>query len=428
MEEFLHYIWQHRLWSPQPVCQTVQGDELEIIEGGLPNTNAGPDFFNAKVKIGGTMWVGNVEIHSMASDWYRHGHHLDPKYDNVVLHVVEHADVQVTRRTDGTPIPQFILTYREETHERFRTLCEHTKSKPCLAVLPAIPRLKVHSWLSALQIERLEQKTEQINRWLEMCEKDWKRAFFVSLARSLGMSINSDVMERWALRIPLGALAKHRDNLLQVEALFLGLAGFLPEDQAEDEDETIKLYLREYLFLKHKFSLPAPVEETQWNMLRLHPSNFPQVRVAQLATLYHKHSDDFFSLMLEARNEKDVAGLLDVSLSPFWKRHYNLRQLSARSCDKHIGPTARRIVIINTLVPFMYTYGKHISNSALVSNAIKFMEQIPPEDNRILRAWRACGLVAQHAGDSQSLIQLERNYCERKDCLRCRFGFEYLRK
>ena len=132
--------------------------------------------------------------------------------------------------------------------------------------------------------------------------------------------------------------------------------------------------------------------------------------------------------MLEARNEKDVAGLLDVSLSPFWKRHYNLRQLSARSCDKHIGPTARRIIIINTLVPFMYAYGKHISNSALISNAIKFMEQIPPEDNRILRAWRACGIVAQHAGDSQSLIQLERNYCERKDCLRCRFGFEYLRK
>lgn len=428
MEDFLHYIWQHRLWALQPVCRTVQGDTLEIIDGGLPNTNAGPDFFNAKVKIGGTMWIGNVEIHGVASDWYRHGHHLDPKYDNVVLHVVEQADVQVIRRTDGAPVPQFVLTYREETRERFLALREPTKSKPCADVLPAFPRLKVHSWLNVLQIERLEQKSEQINRWLEMCGKDWKRAFFVSLARSLGMNINSDTMERWAMRIPLGALAKHRDNLLQVEALFLGLAGFLPEEPSGEDDETVRLYQREYTFLKHKFSLPSPVDATQWNMLRLHPSNFPQLRVVQLATLYHMHSDDFFSLMLEARNEKDVAGLLEVSLSPFWKKHYNLKRLSARTCDKHIGTIARRIVIINTLVPFMYAYGKHLSNVALVNKATEFMEKLPPENNRILRTWKACGLEAQHAGDSQSLIQLERNYCEKRDCLRCRFGYEYLKK
>lgn len=423
MEKLLHYVWIHKIFPLEPLSTTL-GESVEVIDAGLANTDAGPDFFNAKLKLGGTLWVGNVEIHQRASDWMRHGHQSDKAYDSVILHVVGEADCAVCR-TDGTPIPQLQLTCPPEVSLHYEELCRNEITPPCYAVLPSLSRLVIHSWLSALQVERLEQKTEQVYQRLERCDRRWEDAFFVTLARNFGFGLNSDAFEAWALRLPFRSVDKHRDNLQQVEALFFGQAGLL-EQEPPEADDYFRGLRNEFRYLQHKFQLSAPLPAERWRLLRMRPDNFPHVRMAQLAFFYHKEQS-LFSRFMEAAGIEEVKSLLQVHTSSYWTDHFTFRKLSPRR-EKTLGKRAQDLVIINTIVPFLYAYGRYRCEEALCNRAMDFLESLKAEDNFIVRQWDAVGLQVTTASDSQALIQLHRRYCERRDCLRCRFGYEYLRR
>ena len=406
------------------MLQTTIGEPVEVINAGLPNTNAGPDFFNAKLKIGGTLWVGNIEVHTLASDWMRHGHDKDAAYDNVILHVAETVDCEVFR-ANGVPVPQLQLPCPDPVRQRYDELSHAEIYPPCYSILSSLPKLTVHSWLSALQVERFEQKARVIATRLERCNNHWEDVFFITLARNFGFGLNGDAFEAWASRLPFRAIDKHRDDLFQVEAFFFGQAGLLDEELPDADGYYLKLQ-KEFRYLQHKFELSVPMTATQWRFLRLRPGNFPHVRLAQLANLYYKERS-LFSRIMEADTLEAVRKLLTVTTSPYWEEHFNFRKVSS-SREKQVGKNAQNLIIINTVIPFLYAYGLHKADELLCERATGFLESLKAEDNHIIRHWSGAGLPVSTAADSQALLQLQKEYCDKKDCLRCRFGFEYLRQ
>ena len=430
MEELLHYVWKHKL-LPLTEQQTTDGRLIEILDPGLHNRNAGPDFFNAKVKISGTLWVGNIEIHLKASDWYRHGHDRDPRYNNVVLHVVELADMDV-KTLDGNYLPQMVLQIPQSLKDNYDELLHNDQYPPCYRIIPDLTRLTIHSWLAALQTERLEQKTEAIQQRVNQCDGSWEDAYFVTLARNYGFGLNGDAFEQWALHVPLLSAGKHRDDLFQIEAMFMGQAGLLqvesiPERyQAAALNEGYFAKLRnEYLFLAHKFSL-KPMDFAMWQYLRLRPQNFPHIRIAQLANLFYERKTGL-SVLLECETLDGLRQQLQTHVTPYWETHFLFGAESPRS-PKKTSISSANLLIINTAIPILFAVGRHRRREDLCDRAFDFLEQLKAEDNHIIRMWKQCGLEVNTAGDSQALIQLKKQYCDRKDCLRCRFGFEYLKR
>ena len=423
MEQLLHYVWKHKIF-PLGMLRTTSGQPVEVIDPGLPNRNAGPDFFNAKLKIDGTLWVGNVEVHMQASDWLRHGHNRDKAYDTVILHIVGDTDCEVYR-TNGELVPQVLLSCPEPVRQRYDELRQAEIYPPCYSILGSLPKLTVHSWLSALQVERFGQKARSISRRLEQCNNHWEDVFFITLARNFGFGQNGDAFESWAGHLPFRAVDKHRDNLFQVEAFFLGQAGLLEEEIAGADAYYQKLR-KEFCYLRHKFGLPAPMSVEQWRFLRLRPGNFPHVRLAQLACLYHKERA-LFSRVMEAETLEAVKTILTAETSPYWEEHFNFRKVSSHRA-KRVGESALNLIVINTVIPFLYTYGLHKADEMLCERATRFLEALKAENNYVTRLWSGAGLPVYTAADSQALLQLQKEYCEKKDCLRCRFGYEYLRR
>lgn len=399
MEMLLHYVWQHRMF-PLGTLTTTDGQTLEIIDPGLHNHGAGPDFSGAKIRIGTQLWAGNVEIHLRATDWYRHHHDTDVAYDSVVLHVVGTNDCKVTD-TKGRVLPTFVLPVPPQVEENYRELLTEEAYPPCYRVIPRLSRLEVHSWMSALTVERLETKTQRITHWLHETTGDWERAFFIILARAFGFGTNSDAMERWAATIHPQHIGKHRDSLEQVEAFFLGMADLL--------DETDDLRCREWRFLRSKFNL-TPLPRSIWKMGRLRPQNSPQVRLAQLAELYHSRRLDFSKI----REAKDIEAMRQL--------------LTATGGGYTLSDTSTHLLIINAIAPILFAYGRSHSDETLTERAFELLESVKPESNAITRSWAKAGITSQHAADSQALIELRTRYCDRKDCLRCRFGAAYLKK
>lgn len=420
MEHLLHYVWKHKLFPLKPLF-TTSGQMLEIIDPGLPNPNAGADFFNAKIKLDGVTWVGNVEIHERTSDWKRHHHDHDTAYDSVILHVASLIDANIFR-TNGEPIPQFELHCPPQVIENYRDLLLTSHYPPCYRLIPQLPKLMIHSFLSTLQTERFEQKTRQIERRLKADGNDWEHTFFITLARNFGFGVNSDAFELWAQSIPLQAVNKHRDNLLQVEAFFFGQAGLLHELPTDDYTQSL---IREYRFLSHKFQL-TPSSNCRWKLLRMRPGNFPHVRIAQLACLYHR-SQGLFSRLMERTTLQALRQEFKGGTSAYWETHYVFGEPSTSS-PKTLSTTSIDLLIINTVIPFLYAYGKYKGDERLYQRADALLENLKPESNYIIRQWKECGLTAAHAGDSQALIQLKKNYCDPKKCLYCRIGYEYFKK
>lgn len=423
MEHLLHYLWKHKIFPLQEL-RTTGGQQVEVIDPGLPNTDAGPDFFNAKLKLDGILWVGNVELHDRSSLWLKHGHQSDAAYDNVILHVVGEADCPVFRR-DGQPIPQLVLTCPADVARRYDELRRSEIHPPCYSILSSLPKLTVHSWLSALQVERFERKARDIRARLDAYGNHWEDVFFVTLARNYGFGLNSDAFEAWARLVPFRAVDKHRDNLFQVEAFFLGMAGLLDEERSDYGDYYLRLQ-KEYRYLRQKFSLPAPLDPSRWRLLRQRPGGFPYVRLAQLADLYHR-GQTLFSRVMEARTADELRQLLSVGTSSYWEEHFTFGKTSVRQ-PKQMGRGALDLVIINTVVPFLYAYGQHRQEESLCERATALLETLKAENNYITRMWSGAGLPVSTAADSQALIQLQKEYCDRKDCLRCRFGYEYLKR
>ncbi len=431
MEQLLHYVWKHKMW-PLEALQTTDGRTVEVIDAGLHNrSHQGPDFFNAKVRIGTTLWVGNVEIHLRASDWYLHHHDRDAAYDNVVLHVVGEADTNVMNSRQEY-LSQLVLPIPPSVSQHYQELLATDHYPPCYRIIPSLSLLTVHSWMAALQTERLEQKTQAIAQRAEQCNGSWEDAYFVTLARSYGFGVNSDAFEQWAINVPMVAVGKHRDDLFQVEALFLGQAGLLQQEAVPEryretarQEGYFDRLRNEYQYLAHKFSL-KPIDFSLWRFLRMRPQNFPHIRIAQLANLYYERRTSL-SQLLDCQTISEMRQLLQTHATPYWQTHYTFGAESPKN-QKKLSATTTTLLLINTAIPVLFAVGRHRRKEEYCDRAFDFLEQLKAEDNHVIRMWRECGLEVQNAGDSQALLQLKNQYCDRKDCLRCRIGYEYLKE
>lgn len=430
MEKLLHYVWKHKIF-PLRALLTPYSEEVEVLDVGLSNPNSGPDFFNAKIKIGDTFWAGNVELHMRSSDWFKHGHDGDAAYNNTILHVVNIIDCEVFAE-NGKKIPQLQLDIPARVERCYSELCTTEDYPRCHPIIRRLDTFTVHSWMSALLCERLESKAELVMERVKKLNGDWENAFFITLARNFGFGLNGDTFESWGSHLPFHALGKHRDNSFQIESLFMGTAGLLQMDavpkgnrEAAAEDEYFAKLQKEYQYLAHKFSLPEPMSCERWQYLRLRPQNFPHLRIIQLAHLYHKGCLNL-SRVLEAESIEQLQNLLQTQVTEYWETHY-LFGCPGPKNEKKLSKASRNLLIINTVIPVLYAYGMQHDNETLCNRAIQMLEELRPENNYIIRQWESCGLSVESAADSQALIQLKKEYCDKKECLRCRFGYEFLK-
>lgn len=420
MEQLLHYVWKHKIFSLKEL-KTTTGQQVEVIDTGLANTDAGPVFFNAKLKLDGVLWIGNIEIHERSSDWFKHGHHADAGYNSVILHIASEIDMEISR-SNGERIPQIQLICPEAVRTNYKELLETASYPPCYRIIPSLSPFTAHSWMSALQMERFEQKATLLNERLKRCQGNWEDAFFITLARNFGFGLNGDAFETWAHQLPFRAVDKHRNDLFQIEAIFFGQAGILEDSDGDGYYLRLK---KEYTYLQHKFGL-IPMDASLWRFLRLRPANFPHIRIAQLACLYHR-AYGLLSRIMETETLQGVRDILKGGTSEYWLTHYTFGG-SSPSRPKTLSNTSLDLLIINTVVTFLYAYGLHKGNPVLCARAGSFLEELKAENNYITRMWEQCGMKTSNAADSQALIQLKKEYCDKKKCLYCRIGYEYLKR
>ena len=420
MEKLMQYVWQHRLWESQGLT-TVDGKRIRVIDPGVLNTDAGPDFFNAKIEIDREMWVGNVEIHVRASDWFRHHHDSDPAYDSVILHVVDKDDAPVMR-SNGEVIPQCEMHCSVHFNERYRQFIESSSQLMCGTEIASTPHITITEWVEALAFERLQGKADKAKELLKAFSGSWEDVCYVTLARNLGFGINNDAFERLARRTPLRLVAKHSDSLTQIEALLFGNAGLL-DPNLHRGDSYYQSLCREYAFLANKFDL-RPLEGTIWKMFRVRPQGFPHRRIAMLAQMLHG-GFGLFTNIIEADGEPALRSLFDINLTGYWATHYSFDSPTA-TAQKALSRSSVDIILINTVAPLFYAYGESIDNYDTTLRAIQLLESLKPERNNIVQLFEKCGLKADSALVSQALIQLRRNYCEARKYIYCRIGHKLL--
>jgi hypothetical protein len=420
MERILQYVWKQRLFADSDLVMP-EGQKIFVIDPGIQNNDAGPDFFNAKIRIGDMVWAGNVEIHERASDWAAHHHDKDKAYNSVILHVVGTDDCQALT-SENKPVPKAILKIPEKIEKNIEWLFSRDTPLACAERIKEIPPIYVSDWMTALVTERMERKTKEVLQRLELNQKDWNETFYHTLMRNFGFGANSDAFEWLAKSLPYKIILKHRDHPLQIEAMFFGQAGLLDDDKAENEPYFCFLR-KEYDFLRKKYDL-TPVDAVQYKNLRMRPDNFPHIRMAQLAAVFLKN-DLPFSQILETEDMAQLRKFFDVQPSKFWKTHYHFRSASSPK-NKSVGKNSANILLINTVAPIFFAYGKIKSKSQYCDHALRLLEQIPPENNHITKTFATAGIKITNACDSQALLQLRRQYCDLKKCLYCRIGFRMI--
>lgn len=413
-EEFLQFIWRYGLFE-QYNLKAETGEEIDIIGLGQLNTDSGPDFFNSRICINGIEWAGNVEIHIRASDWKKHGHDKDKAYNNVVLHVVEEYDSDA-HNTLNNKIPTLKLNYKKQLLDNFSKLFAARSAVACSRRLDMIDGEIFSIYLNNLAVERLENKTELIMETLEQSAFNWEEVFYRALARNFGFSVNAQPFVMLARAVPLKALAKQKNSLLQIEAMLFGQSGLLP---ASSEHPYVRSLIAEYTFLKIKYNL-SPLDREIWKNARIRPVNFPAIRISQFAALIHR-SSSLFSKIIEMQDITGIISLFSVKASEYWDSHYSFETASPEE-EKALGEDSVFNIVINTIVPFVFIYGKTSGKQELCERAVSFLEQAPPENNKITRVWKSSHITAHNALESQALIQLFNNYCQPRKCLRCNIG------
>lgn len=413
-EELLHYIWKYKLYFRDDL-KTVSGEPVEVLNHGTHNFDAGPDFFNAKIKIGTTIWVGNVEIHVKSSDWYRHNHHKDRSYNNVILQLVYHYDQEVKKNNEQT-VPTVMLDFDEVLQRKYEELMGSESWIPCQDKISVVDDFKLQLWFQKLTIERLENKSNIIQDYLRQTNNSWETVFYFLLARNFGFKLNAEPFELLAKSIPISCFAKHKDNLFQIEALLFGQAGFLEDNNVDDYFVALK---KEYHFLRSKFKL-KPIEKHLWKFLRTRPNNFPTIRIAQFAQLIYK-SKSLLSKVLEIEDQKEYQLLFEIGVSEYWLNHFMFDKESKRS-DKLMGKSAIDNIIINTVSLFLFNYGSLKGDEKYKEDALGLLENTKAESNSIIRKWGDLGVKARNAFESQALIELKNCYCNQKKCLNCQIG------
>ncbi|MBE9467191.1 MAG: DUF2851 family protein [Bacteroidetes bacterium] len=414
-EAFLQHIWKYHLFDKTELTAST-GENIEIINVGQKNIDAGPDFFNAKVKIDDTVWAGNIEVHINSSDWIKHSHNTNKAYDNVILHVVYNNDMQIPR-TNGEPIPTIELKFNKKLFENYQDLLNNEKWISCENEINTIDEFIIDFWLNSLLIERLENKSEYILKNLNQNNNNWEETFYQQLAKNFGTKINQLPFEQLTKSLPLLYLAKHKNNLLQIEALLFGQASFL--ETRSDDDDYYSALKKEYSFLKDKFNL-KPIEKHLWKFLRLRPGNFPTIRIAQFASLIYK-SSSLFSKIIETDDLTEIKKCFSASTSEYWDTHYMFNKATKKR-KKRTGEVFINSLIINTIVPFLFVYSKLKDNEAYKIRALKFLERLPAEKNSIINNWKLLKMPVPNAFYSQALIQLKNEYCNKKKCLYCQIG------
>lgn len=416
----MQYVWQHRLWNV-PALTTVDGRRVEVIDPGLPNTDAGPDFFNAKISIDGCMWAGNVEIHVRASDWMRHGHHADPAYDSVILHVVEKDDMPVCR-ADGNVIPQVVMPAVADFHSRYMEMVSNPSTElPCFREVGSLPQLYISDWISALAYERLYRKVDHIHELLTRHQGSWSDVAYIVMARALGFGTNSEPFERLAASLPMKVMMKHRDSPVAVEALLFGQAGLL---EAEFPPGSYASRLKqEYAFLAHKFGL-TPLASPGWKMARMRPQNFPHRRIAAMSAYICSGFTPGYAIY-EARSLNELEKIFAVELAEHWRTHYHFAP-SARPQTAGLSRSSVHLLIINVAIPLIFARGLWTDSRDMQTLAINLWHSVPAERNSIVSLFQKAGMPCGDAFTSQALIQLRRAYCEPRKCLYCRLGHRLL--
>lgn len=417
----MQFVWQHRLGVDTNTL-TADGRRVRIIDQGRLNTDAGPDFFNASVQIGDETWAGNVEIHVRASDWYRHHHDTDPAYDSVILHVVQHDDAPVYRK-NGTVIPQMVMHCSPDAAKRCNMLLNHAPTTlPCVNTIKSLPHIYHTDWLTALAMERLYKKSTRILDIVAQTGGHWEGAAYVTLARGLGFGLNSEPFETLAKNLPLKFLNRHHDELQTVEALLFGQAKLIPDPS--DGENTYATRLRmEFDFMARKFGLsPVPLS---WKMARTRPQNFPHRRLALLAQMIHQ---GFYLVgkLDDARTIDDMRGLFNVELTGFWTNNYTFAGKGGGCTPRALSRASIDTLIINVAIPLLHARATSRGDLDGMSRCAELLEQLGSEENSIVRLFAEAGVESTDAFTSQALIELRREYCEKKKCIYCRFGHHML--
>ena len=415
-EDFISYLWKNRLLLPNDL-RTVEGEPVSIQHPGQENYDSGPDFFAARIRLGTTLWVGNVEIHTRSSNWNQHGHQSDPAYDNIILHVVYEHDQEV-RNSKGEvfQVLEVKNSFDPKLLENYESLQVSKAWVPCEKQIGDAAGLVWTHWLNRLLVDRLERKSEEVKHFLEYFGNDWEQTFFFLLARNFGFNVNSSPFGLLAQHTPSQLLARNRDNLTILEALLFGQAALLNENFNDVYPRTL---WKEYQHQAEKHHLQA-ITKGLWKFARLRPLNFPSIRIAQFAMLIHQ-TGHLFRNLLETKKPGDIQRQLRVKASPYWDEHYVFDKKAIRK-EKPLGKDAIDNIIINTLAPVLFVYGRQNSRQELCDKAIDLLQTIPAEKNAIIRNWRALGIKAQHAADSQALIECKKYYCTPKRCLHCPIG------
>ena len=415
-EEFLHYIWKFRLFDAKSLITSL-GEKIKIFKPGEHNIDAGPDFFNAQIKIENTLWAGNVEIHIKSSDWKKHRHEEDKSYDNIILHVVYEADKNIFRR-NGEVIPTLELKnlFSPTIYKKYLQFKSSKDWVPCEKQISKVDRFIVNNWLGRLVVERLERKSLSITQSLKLNKNNWEETFYQQIARNFGFKVNAEPFELLAKSISNKTLAKHKNSLLQIEAMLFGQAGML---EKEFKDSYPQLLQKEYAFLKQKFNL-KPLDRHLWKFLRFRPSNFPTIRISQFSNLVYK-SSHLFSKILETEHLKELKLLLDVEVSEYWRNHYVFDKSSVKK-NKDMGGSSIDVIIVNTVIPFLFVYGKQKGEEMYSERAITFLENMEGEKNSVINQWEDLLMPVSKAFNTQALLQLKNEYCSKKRCVDCQIG------
>jgi hypothetical protein len=416
-EDFLHYIWKHKKVDVLNL-RTVQNEFLQIVSVGQHNTNAGPDFFNAHLKIGGQLWAGNVEIHVKSSDWYVHNHERDIAYDNVILHVVWEHDTEIYRK-DNSIIPVLELSQVVDPYlfDNYKKLFSNPNNKwiNCEQDFAEVDPFILDNWLERLYFERLEHKSETIEDLLAASKQDWEAVLFVLLAKNFGLKVNGDAFLSMAKSFDFSIIRKVQSKPEQLEALMFGQAGLLDNDV---QDPYFLTLAKDYQFLKQKFQLDIHHVEPL-KFFRLRPPNFPTIRLSQLAMLYHLHLN-LFSKVMALKSLNEFYNVLVVSTSSYWETHYTFGK-STKTSKKNLTKSFVDLILINTILPLKFSYSKYLGKE-VEDEILSISNVIASESNSIVKAFNGLKEVSKSSLHSQALIQLKSKFCDKNKCLQCAIG------
>lgn len=421
-EDFLHFIWKNQFFHKLDL-KTTQENSIEVIKTGYHNVDSGPDFFNGKIVLDNTQWIGNIEIHIKSSDWDLHGHQFDKAYNNVILHVVYEHDKEVKTEA-GKTIPTLELKSKisDSLILKWKDWKKNHSGISCEKEINEVSTDQFDTYKHRLIIEKLESKSRFIYRDFLNNNENWEQTFYEYLARNFGFKTNALPFYLVAKNTPLALLNKYKDQLHLLEAILLGQSGMLDSNFS---DEYLVRLKKEYLYLKKVHQLES-IHVSTWKFSKMRPANFPTIRLIQFAELIHR-STNLFSKSIHIENLNDAIQMYDITVHEYWDRYYTL-DVKSENKKKNMGKSSIHNILINTIIPFMFLYGQQRDNIELVDKSISLLEQIKSEDNSIVDYWKKLGFISKSAYDSQALVYLKNSYCSYHKCLDCMIGHKILKK